>query len=106
MSKKWTEDPGLQIRMAASFIILGILSLFCFFGGLHYLGVELLPIHYNCIVYVFDTMVFLDKIVLWTLERRFVSEQEYPRLHEIIRMLASNNNLPKPKVAIVNSQEP
>ena len=35
-----------------------------------------------------------------------MSEQEYPRLHEIVAMLASNNNLPKPKVAIVNSQVP
>ena len=49
---------------------------------------------------------FSDKIVLWTSGAKIVSEQEYPRLHEIVAKLASNNNLPKPKVAIVNSQVP
>ena len=105
MSKKWTGDPGLQIRMAASFIILGILYS-VFLGVLHYLGVNFFQLTIIASSMVLIQWYFSDKIVLWTSGAKIVSEQEYPRLHEIVAMLASNNNLPKPKVAIVNSQVP
>jgi heat shock protein HtpX len=49
---------------------------------------------------------FSDKIVLWSSGAKIVSREEYPRLHEIVERLSSNNGLPKPKVAMVNSNVP
>ena len=47
---------------------------------------------------------FSDKIVLWTSGAKIVSKDEYPKLHEIIERLASENGIPKPKVAVVNTR--
>ena len=33
-------------------------------------------------------------------------KEQYPKLHEIIEKLAGKNGIPKPKVALVNSQVP
>lgn len=49
---------------------------------------------------------FSDKIVLWSSGAKIVSKEEYPRLHEIVERLSTNNGLPKPKVAMVNSHVP
>lgn len=49
---------------------------------------------------------FSDKIVLWTSGAKIVSKDDYPKLHEIIERLASKNGIPKPKVAVVNTQVP
>lgn len=49
---------------------------------------------------------FSDKIVLWSSGAKIVSKEEYPRLHEIVERLSTNNGLPKPKVAMVNSPVP
>jgi len=49
---------------------------------------------------------FSDKIVLWSSRAKIVTNEEYPRLHEIVGRLSASNGLPKPKVALVNSQVP
>ncbi len=49
---------------------------------------------------------FSDKLVLWSMGGRIVSEQEEPRLHETISRLCAIADLPKPKIAIVESNVP
>jgi heat shock protein HtpX len=49
---------------------------------------------------------FSDKLVLASTGARIVSEKEAPRLHRIVEKLAMKANIPKPKVAIVNSPQP
>jgi heat shock protein HtpX len=49
---------------------------------------------------------FSDKIVLWSSGAKIVSKEEYPKLHEIVERLSTQNGLPKPKVAMVDSRVP
>ncbi|MCS7096964.1 MAG: zinc metalloprotease HtpX [Candidatus Methanomethylicia archaeon] len=52
------------------------------------------------------TYLFSDKIVLSMTRARIVSESEYPRLHRMVERVANSANIPKPKVAIVESSAP
>ena len=105
MDTKWTEDSGLRARMVLSFVILGILYVI-FLSILHYLGVGYIPLAIIASVMILAQWYFSDKIVLWSSGAKIVSREEYPRLHEIVERLSTNNGLPKPKVAMVNSNVP
>jgi len=73
---------------------------------LNYLGVGYIPLAMIASVMILAQWFFSDKIVLWSSGARIVSREEYPRLHEIVERLSTNNGLPKPKVAMVNSRVP
>ncbi len=105
MSIHWKRDVGLSARMTLSFIILGILYVL-FLSILHYLGVGYIPLAIIASAMILAQWYFSDKIVLWTSGAKIVSKDEYPKLHEIIEGLASKNGIPKPKVAVVNTQVP
>jgi heat shock protein HtpX len=105
METKWKEDSGLRARMVLSFVILGILYVI-FLSILHYLGVGYIPLAIIASVMILAQWYFSDKIVLWSSGAKIVSREEYPRLHEIVERLSTNNGLPKPKVAMVNSNVP
>jgi len=105
MSTKLKRDVGLSARMTLSFIILGILYVL-FLSVLHYLGIGYIPLAIIASAMILAQWYFSDKIVLWTSGAKIVSKDDYPKLHEIIERLASKNGIPKPKVAVVNTQVP
>ncbi|MDW0133915.1 MAG: zinc metalloprotease HtpX [Nitrososphaeraceae archaeon] len=105
MDTKWKGDSGLRVRMGLSFVILGILYVI-FLSILHYLGVGYIPLAIIASVMILAQWYFSDKIVLWTSGAKIISREEYPKLHEIVERLSTNNGLPKPKVAMVNSNVP
>jgi heat shock protein HtpX len=49
---------------------------------------------------------FSDKLVLLSTGARIVSPEQEPELHDIIERLSVMADLPKPKIAIINSQVP
>jgi len=91
--------------MILSFIILGILYVL-FLSVLHYLGIGYIPLAIIASAMILAQWYFSDKIVLWTSGAKIVSKDDYPKLHEIIERLASKNGIPKPNVAVVNTQVP
>lgn len=105
MSITWKRDSGLTARMTLSFIILGILYV-VFLSILHYLGVGYIPLAFIAGVMIMAQWYFSDKIVLWTSGAKIVSKEEYPQLHNIVENLVNKNGIPKPKVAVVNSNVP
>jgi heat shock protein HtpX len=105
MSTRLKRDVGLSARMILSFIILGILYVL-FLSVLHYLGIGYIPLAIIASTMILAQWYFSDKIVLWTSGAKIVSKDDYPKLHEIIERLASKNGIPKPKVAVVNTQVP
>jgi heat shock protein HtpX len=105
MDTRWKGDSGLRARMVLSFVILGILYVI-FLSILHYLGVGYIPLAIIASVMILAQWYFSDKIVLWTSGAKIISREEYPKLHEIVERLSTNNGLPKPKVAMVNSNVP
>lgn len=105
MALVWKRDAGLNARMMLSFVILGVLYI-VFLSILHYLGVGYIPLAIIASVMILAQWYLSDKIVLWSSGAKIVSKEEYPRLHEIVERLSTNNGLPKPKVAMVNSPVP
>jgi len=105
MSTRLKRDVGLSARMILSFIILGILYVL-FLSVLHYLGIGYIPLAIIASAMIMAQWYFSDKIVLWTSGAKIVSKDDYPKLHDIIERLASKNGIPKPKVAVVNTQVP
>ncbi|HJJ32411.1 MAG TPA: zinc metalloprotease HtpX [Methanocorpusculum sp.] len=99
---KWKRDWGLTGRQAIAWIImLGIYVAIIWVafrfltGGWRYLLIGFVFIS------AFVQFFFSDKIVEKSMQVRIVNEHEEPRLYEIIRNLASEANLPMPKVGII-----
>jgi heat shock protein HtpX len=49
---------------------------------------------------------FSDKLTLWSMGAKEVSEDEYPELHRMLGRLSQQADLPKPKVAVMDSRVP
>lgn len=57
-------------------------------------------------LFLFIQYFFSDRLVLWSMGGRLVSEKEEPELHEIVTRLSQLADLPKPRIAIVKSSVP
>jgi len=99
------RDTGLTARMIVSFAILTILYLI-FISVLAYLGVGFIPITIIASIMILAQWYFSDKIVLWSSGAKIVSREQYPELHEIVERIVVRNNLPKPKIAVINTKMP
>ena len=49
---------------------------------------------------------FSDKIVLWSSGAKKVTREQFPELHDIIERVIARNSLPKPKIAVINTNMP
>ena len=102
---KFQKDYPLQIRIFISFLILAILYS-VFFSVILYLGMGFIPSLMIISVMMIMQWFFSDKIVLRSAGAKIVSREEYPNLHNTVEKLITIANLPKPKIAIVNSRVP
>jgi heat shock protein HtpX len=106
MSRAWQRrDMGLTLRMIISFIILTVLYL-VFLSVLVYLGVGFVPITIVASVLIIAQWYFSDRIVLWSSGAKVVTRERFPELHELVERIVARNNLPKPKIAVINSAIP
>lgn len=104
--KQWYRDYGLQARMLLTMFLLALVYLFFIAVLINYANVGTSLILMFAGVFLLLQFFFSDKLVLWTMGGRIVSEQEEPRLHETISRLCAIADLPKPKIAIVDSHVP
>ncbi len=103
---RWYKpDRGLAARMVLTMFLLGAVYV-VFAGVLARLGVSLIFLIVIAAVIAFVQFFFADKIALASMGARIVSEQEAPELHDMIGRLAMQSNLPKPKIAIVDTSIP
>src|ERR671922_1303365 len=49
---------------------------------------------------------FSDKIVLWSSGAKKVTREQFPKLHDVVERIIARNNLPKPKIAVINTKMP
>jgi heat shock protein HtpX len=99
------RDTGLTIRMILSFAILALLYA-VFLSVLAYVGLGIIPIAIIASLMVLAQWYFSDKIVLWSSGAKIVSRDQFPKLHDMIERIVARNNLPKPKIAVVNTSMP
>ncbi|VVB97817.1 Protease HtpX [uncultured archaeon] len=104
--KKWYRDYGLQARMMLTMFLLAVLYLIFLAVVLTFGGAWTNILLIFMILILFVQFFYSDKLVLWSTGGRIVTEQEEPRLHETISRLCAIADLPKPKVAIVESNVP
>ena len=99
------RDTGLTVRMLLSFGILTLLYI-VFLSALVYVGLDFISITIIASVMIVLQWYFSDKIVLWSSGAKIVTSDQYPRLHDVIERIIARNNLPKPKIAVINTRMP
>jgi heat shock protein HtpX len=85
------------LLFALYIVFIGALSLFTD-GGLYIL----IPVA----LFLGAQLFFSDKLALYSMGAKEVSEQEYPKLHSMIDRLSQQADLPKPKVAVADTRVP
>lgn len=106
MRNSWrNRDPGITIRIIACLSVLAILYI-VFITVLAYLGLGYLPIMLISVALILSQWYFSDRIVLWSTGAKIVTKDQYSNLHTLVEQIASTNKLPKPKIAVMNSQIP
>jgi heat shock protein HtpX len=91
--------------MAGTLFLLALVY-FVFIGVLAYIGVETLLLLVIVTVVLLLQFFFSDKITLWSMGARQVSEQEEPHLYETLTRLCAIAGIPRPKLAIVDNEIP
>jgi heat shock protein HtpX len=99
------RDSGLVARMILSFAILGLLYII-FLSVLAYLGLGFVPITIIASAMILAQWYFSDKIVLWSSGAKLVTRDQFPDLHDLVERIVARNNLPKPKIAVINTRMP
>jgi heat shock protein HtpX len=99
------RDSGLTIRIIVSFAVLTILYL-GFLTVLVYIGINFIAIAVIASLMILAQWYFSDKIVLWSTGAHIVSREQFPELHDLVERIVARNNLPKPRIAVVNSRIP
>ncbi len=102
---RWPRDLGLEMRMVVTMGLL-IVVYFVFLSVLAFLGIETIVLLGIMLLVLLLQYFFSDRMVLWSMGAREVSDQESPRLHETVTRLCAIAGIPKPKIAIVSSNVP
>ncbi|WP_312910860.1 zinc metalloprotease HtpX [Natronosalvus caseinilyticus] len=104
----WKPDWGLRFRMFLTMFLLfalyivfaGVLTAYIA-GGANLLIFGLLFGGMSLVQYYFS-----DTLTLKTMGAKTVSAEEYPQLHSAVERLSQQADLPKPKVAVIDSKVP
>jgi heat shock protein HtpX len=104
--RSYGRDFGLTLRMIATGGLLGLL--YVIFGAvlISYLNVGIVPMLLIVIGLAFFQYYTSDKLALAAAGARVVSREEAPALHDMIERLCAMADLPKPKVAIMDTPMP
>jgi heat shock protein HtpX len=100
------RDTGLTLRMLATSGMLGLLYVAFAAVLISYLDVGLVPM----LLIVGGIALFQyytsDKLALMASGAKVVSEEEAPQLHAMVDRLCAMADLPKPKVAVIDTDVP
>src|SRR5689334_4027761 len=99
------KDTGLQVRMAVTIFLLGLVYVVLAVTLLYFLQSALLMIVIVGGLAALNLFAS-DKLALAAMGGRFVTPQEAPQLHAMIDRLCVQADLPKPQVAIANTRMP
>ncbi|TML42894.1 MAG: zinc metalloprotease HtpX [Actinobacteria bacterium] len=104
--KSYGRDAGLSLRMLFTSFLLGLLYVIFAIVLLQYLNVGLVPMLLIVIGLAFFQYYTSDKLALKAAGAKIVDRDEAPELHELVERLCAMADLPKPKVAIVDTDVP
>jgi heat shock protein HtpX len=104
MNTSFGRDTGLQIRMLVTILLLGLV--YVVFAGVLFASVGGAVALIGCALLLSFQFFGSDKLALRSMGAREVSPQDAPEFHAMIERLCVQADIPKPKVAIVNSPVP
>jgi heat shock protein HtpX len=104
MNTSFGRDTGLQIRMLVTILLLGLV--YVVFAGVLFASVGGAVALIGCALLLSFQFFGSDKLALRSMGAREVSPQEAPEFHAMIERLCVQADIPKPKVAVVNSPVP
>ncbi len=99
------RDPGLQARMLLTMFLLGLLYV-GFAGVLLAAGAEAAVMAVVIGLFAIAQLFFSDKLALASMGAKEVSPEEAPGLHAMIDRLCIQADLPKPKIAVADTDVP
>jgi heat shock protein HtpX len=102
----YKPDNGLAARMVLTMFLLGAVYVGFVFALQYLFNIGFIPLLLIAVAIAAIQFFFSDKIALASMGAKEVSEQEAPDLHAMIARLAAQANLPKPRIAIINTNLP
>ncbi len=104
--RNYGRDAGLTLRMLATSGLLGLL--YVAFGAIL---ISYLDVGIFAMVLIIGALAFFqyftsDKLALRASGAKVVSEQDAPELHAMVERLCAMADLPKPKVAVIDTDIP
>jgi len=104
---KWKRDLGLTMRMALTmFLLLIVYLIFLAVLGTFFPGLGIGGLIAIAVIMAFVQYYFSDRLVLWSTRARVIGADEFPELHLMVQHLASEADVPMPRVAIMQSPVP
>ncbi len=102
---RFPADRGLTTRMVLTIFFIGLLYA-VFVGALVAARVQLGIVIVICGGMLIAQLYFSDRIALFSMHGKLVTQQQAPQLYGIISRLTSMANMPMPKVAVADSEMP
>src|SRR5947209_16255488 len=104
--KAYGRDAGLSLRMLLTGGLLGLLYVVFAVVLFNVLNVGLVPMLVIVIGLAFFQYYTSDKLALAASGAKVVSPEEAPQLHSMVERLCAMADLPKPRVAVVDTDVP
>jgi heat shock protein HtpX len=104
--KSFGRDAGLSLRMLFTSVLLGLLYVVFAVVLFQVLNVGLIPMILIIVALAFFQYYTSDKLALAASGAKVVEREQAPDLHAMVERLCAMADLPKPKIAIVDTDVP
>jgi heat shock protein HtpX len=104
--RSYGRDAGLTLRMLSTTALLGLLYVVFAVVLFEFLNVGLAPLLLIIVGLAFFQYYTSDKLALAAAGAKVVSREEAPQLHEVVERLCAMADLPKPKIAVMDTPIP
>ncbi|RJL31437.1 zinc metalloprotease HtpX [Bailinhaonella thermotolerans] len=104
-SGRFAPDKGLTRRMVTTMFLLGLLYV-VFVAVLIALGVKAVTVLVIAVGFLLLQYFLSDKIALFAMNAKVVEPAQAPELHGLVDRLSAMADMPKPRVAIADSDVP
>ncbi|HVV59029.1 MAG TPA: zinc metalloprotease HtpX [Gaiellaceae bacterium] len=104
--KSYGRDAGLTLRMLLTSGLLGLLYVVFALVLFYFVNVGLAPMLVIVVAIAFFQYYTSDKLALAAAGAKVVSREEAPDLHDMVERLCAMADLPKPKIAIMDTPVP
>src|SRR5690349_10686398 len=104
--RSYGRDAGLSLRMLLTTTLLGLLYVVFAVVLFQVLNVGLVPMLVIVVALAFFQYYTSDKLALKAAGAKIVERDEAPELHDMIERLCAMADLPKPRVAVIDTDVP